>query len=743
MSTARLGALLAIAMSACKGAPPPAPPPAAPVATATRADAPAGSGARARKSASVDTMFGTTVPDPYRWLEDGSAPEVKAWAAAEDRTTRAWLAEQKDRDAIAERVKSLVYIDADSPPIRRGKREFFERRARDREKGVVMWSEKGGEPKALLDPLAIDPEGKTSLGVWVPNDDGTKVAFALKENNADEATLHLIDVATGARSTIDVIPGAKYATPSWTPDGRGYYYTWLPVDPQIPVSERPGYAEVRFHKLGADPKTDVVVREKTGDATTFVQAELSHDGRYLFLTVSRGWSENDLFVRTMDLASSPGSEGPGKKRGFVPIAAGQAHRYRVVAFKGRLYLATDDGAPRYRIFAIDPNKLAREQWKEIIPEDRQAVIVDHRVIGGRLALAYTVRATSALRVFELDGRAVRDVPLPVIGTASALVGRDDDDEAFFAFSSFTFPPEVRATSIKTGATRVHSKSEVPVDPSLYSVEQVEYPSKDGTPISMFIVHKKGLEKTGDHPTLLWGYGGFNVSITPTFRPGIYPWLDRGGVFAIANLRGGGEYGEAWHQAGKREKKQNVFDDFIAAAEHLIKARYTRPDKLAISGRSNGGLLVGAALTQRPDLFGAVLCGVPLLDMVRFHKFGSGKTWVPEYGNPDVQSDFAALHAYSPYHRLTPGTRYPALLMLSADHDDRVDPMHARKFIAALAEASAGGAPHLLRLEANSGHGGADLRKATVEQATDETLFLLATLNFHSRDERARPAGSDG
>ncbi len=725
-SVARALCLLSASLlvGACKSASPPAAPPSA-TATGTIAEVSAVS--RTTKVPVEELLFGTPISDPFRWLEDGDAPEVRAWAQGEDAQTRSWLAARPERDAIAERLRALIYVDSVSVPFKRGKRTFWERKDKDREKGVVYWREGEGEPKVLLDPLVIDPTGKTSLGVLVPTDDGSKVAFALRENNADEATLYVMEVATGARSPIDVIPGAKYATPSWTPDGRGFYYTWLPTDPAIPASERPGHAEIRFHKLGTDPKTDVVIHEKTGDPTRFLFADLARDGKHLFLTVWRGWSENDLLVRTMDVASDPGRDGPGKKKGFVPLAVGKPHRYRALSFKGRFYLATDEGAPRFRIFSVDPAKLEREKWKELVPEDAEAVLVDHDIVGGKLSLAYTVRAASQLRIHELDGRRVRDVKLPAIGTASALVGREEDDEAFFSFSSFTYPPEIHATSIKTGATRLHTKVEMPIDPAQYAVEQVQYPSKDGTLVSMFLVHKKGLEKTGDHPTLLWGYGGFNVSVTPSFRASLYPWLDRGGVFALPNLRGGGEYGESWHQAGMRDKKQNVFDDFIAAAEWLIAQKYTRPERLAISGRSNGGLLVGAAVTQRPELFAGVLCGVPLLDMLRYHKFGSGKTWIPEYGNPEVESDFWVLKAYSPYQRLEKGRAYPPLLMLAADKDDRVDPMHARKFVAALADLSGAEGPYLLRVEANAGHTGSDLRKASVEQAVDETVFLLETL----------------
>ncbi|XXT39161.1 prolyl oligopeptidase family serine peptidase [Sorangium sp. So ce513] len=663
------------------------------------------------------TLHGVEITDPYRWLEDGDSPEVKEWMKSQDAFTRAELSRLPERDAIAARLKQLFYIDAVSAPRHRKGRYFFTRRHATKEKSIVYWKEgKGGEERALLDPNTWSDDGSVSLGGWDVSWDGKNVAYKVQKNNSDEATLHVMDVASGKRSEVDVIEGGKYAHASWTPSGDGFYYVWLPTDPSIPVADRPGYAEVRFHKLGQDPKKDRVVRGRTGDPRTFLDASLSKDGRFLILTVSHGWTSADVYFRDL---RKPGGQDVDK-----PLAVGRDAHYGVAVYKDRFYVHTDEGAPHYRLFEVDPDRPERAAWKEIVPERPDATLDSVSIVGGHLALSYLKDASSRVEVRSLDGKLVREVPLPGIGTVGGPSGLPDEDEAYFSFESFTSPQEIYATSIKTGETSLYARIDVPVDPSPFTVEQTFFPSKDGTKISMFIVRRKDMKKDGSSRALLYGYGGFQISQTPSFTASMYPWLERGGVYAVANLRGGGEYGEAWHRDGMLLKKQNVFDDFIAAAEHLVREGYTRPERLVVQGGSNGGLLVGAALTQRPDLFGAVLCGVPLLDMVRYHLFGSGKTWISEYGSADDPEQFKALHAYSPYHRVKPGTRYPAVLLLSADSDDRVDPMHARKFAAALQAASAGG-PVLLRIERNAGHGGADLIKAAVEKGADQISFALS------------------
>ena len=444
--------------------------------------------------------------------------------------------------------------------------------------------------------------------------------------------------------------------------------------------------------------------------------DLTRDGRFLFLVLSHGWTSQDVWFR--DLAADP------KATAWTPLAVGIKAHFDVEELDGRIFVKTDDGAPKGRIFAVDPAKPDRALWKEIVPERKDATLEGYEVLGGRLALAYLRSAVSLLEIHEPDGTLVRDVPLPGIGTVGGLAGRDDEDDAYFSFTSFTTPTTIYKTSVKTGTTSLYFQVKVPADLTPYTVSQVFYPSKDGTRVSMFIVHRKDLVRDGSARCLLEGYGGFLISLTPAFTSGVIPWLEKGGIYAVPNLRGGGEYGESWHEAGMLLKKQNVFDDFAAAAAYLEKESWTSSERLVLRGGSNGGLLVGAMITQHPELFRVALCAVPLLDMVRYHLFGSGKTWISEYGSADDAAQFQALLAYSPYQHVKTGTKYPSVLVLSADSDDRVDPMHARKFTAALQAASTGG-PVLLRIERHAGHGGADLVKSAVASRADEYAFALS------------------
>jgi prolyl oligopeptidase len=564
-----------------------------------------------------------------------------------------------------------------------------------------------------------------------------------------------MEVETGKVSLVDVIEGGKYAHASWTPKSDGFYYTWLTTDPAIKDKERPGYAEIRFHKLGDDPNKDVTIRERTGDPSTFLSAYLSRDGHWLIVTIEHGWTAQDVFFMDMRAPSrptvatapegtcshacppgvprdergccvtpaNPGAAVAAPKHELRPLVVGKRAHYSVDVYKDRFYVTTDEGAPHSRLFVVDPKEPERDHWKGIVPERADAILDGAGVIGGRLALSYLKNVTSRLEIHDLDGKLLHEVPLPGLGSMGGPVGREDEDEAYFSYESFTTPNEIHELSIKTGKTSLYSKVSVKIDPSPFTVEQVFYPSKDGTRVSMFVVRRKDMKKDGRSRALIWGYGGFKISETSHFAASIYPWLERGGVYAVPNLRGGSEYGEEWHKHGMLLEKQNVFDDLAGAAEYLIHEGYTSPDRLAVYGGSNGGLLTGAAITQHPELFSAVISAVPLLDMVRYHLSGSGATWVQEYGSADDAEQFKAILAYSPYHHVKAGTKYPPLLLLSADSDDRVDPMHARKFAAAMQAASAGG-PVLLRIEKNSGHGGADLLKAEVEKGADRYAFLL-------------------
>jgi prolyl oligopeptidase len=671
-----------------------------------------------RRSETVEKLHGVAVSDPYRWLEDGSAPEVKTWLKEQGAYARKALDALPERAELVRRFHELFYIERVHTPVKRDKRVFWEKREKTSEKEALYYRDGDkGVAKVLLDPNQWSSDGSISLGVWSPSHDGRYVAYGVKKNNSDEAELEIVEVTTGKR--FEKIPGAKYAwTVEWNPRGTGFYYVRVPpLGSGVTVADRPGLAAIRYHELGKDPEKDPVVREPTRDPTTFQSVKLSKNGRFLVATVQHGWVATDVYFK--DTAA-------GAQAAWKTLVSGQKHLYFVHTYENRFLVFTDDGAPNYRILEVDPKQPARERWKEVIPERKDAVIDTASVVGRRLAVNYIKDVASTMEVFELDGKKAYDVTLPGPGSASELIGLEHDDEAYFSFESLVHPPEIHKLSVKTGKTEVTYRTTVPVDPSRFSTTQVFATSRDGTRVPMFVLAPKDQPLDGRAPTILNGYGGFSVTVGPKFSTTAFPWLERGGVYVVANLRGGGEYGETWHRAGMRRNKQNVFDDFIASAEFLIQKGYTKPDKLVIHGRSNGGLLVGAALTQRPDLFRAVLCGVPLLDMVRYHLFGSGKTWIEEYGSADDAEDFRTLYAYSPYHHVKEGTRYPSVLLLTADSDDRVDPMHARKFGALLQHASAGGKV-LVRVEANSGHGGADKVKALVEERADAYAFAWAEI----------------
>ncbi len=719
---------LACATPACGPAPEPAPPPSRPARPPTPPTPPSTAMAPAPKALpypatrtadAKDVLFGTAVADPYRWLEDAQQDEVKKWMADEDTLARAELGKRPGRDALAARLRELFYVDSVGAPVHRGARYFWSKRDAQKEKAIVYWRDgKTGAEKVLLDPNAWSTGGaNVALGGWWPTWDGKTVAYNVKANNSDEATMYIVDVTTGKKSDVDVIEGAKYASAAWTPKGDGFYYTWLPTDKAIPTADRPGFAEIRFHKVGADPKKDARIYEATHDSKTFLAPSLSKDGAFLFIQVQHGWSRVDLYFK--DLRAK-------QDNGFKPLVTGADALFDVEAFQGKFYVHTNDGASKYRVLVADPKKPERAAWKEIVPERADATLDGAQIIGGKLLLSYMKDVATKLEVHDLEGKMVREIALPAIGTAG-ISGRDDEDEAYLSFTSLTYPSEIQETSVKTGEVKPWFKLKVPVDPTKFEVEQLFFASKDGTRIPLFLVHAKGAKKDGKSPLLITGYGGFQSAQRATFRASIFPWLEKGGSFALVNLRGGDEYGEEWHRAGMKRNKQNVFDDFTGAAAFLQKEGWSTPGRTAITGGSNGGLLVGAAAIQHPELYRVVLCDVPLLDMVRYHKFGSGRTWVEEYGSSEDEQDFKAIYAYSPYHHVVKGTRYPSVLVLSADSDDRVDPLHARKFAAAMQDASTGG-PVLLRIEKNAGHGGADMVKAWVDKLADEYAFALSEMD---------------
>ena len=678
-----------------------------------------------RRSDVADTLHGTRVADPYRWLEDVNSDEVKAWMTAQDQFTRAYLAQLPGRDKLVARLKELLHIESVSAPSHYGGRYFYGRRHKDREKAILYWKEgENGAEKVLLDPNTLSKDGSVALGSWRPSWDGKRIVYGLHQNNGDEETVHVMEVATGKVSDVDVIPAMRAADPSWSASGDGFYYNWsAPISDKVTPAQQPGTREIRFHKLGSDPKHDVVWRERTGNPELWQSGAASKDGHWLFCSVSYGAGDNDVYYR--DLRQKDGK--------WVALATGHKAMYGVEDFRDRFYVLTNEGAPRFRVFAVDPRHPERSAWKEIVPQSPDTVIESATIVGKKLVMTTLHNAHSGIVVHDLDGKRVREVTLPGVGSASNLIGQDDEDDAYFVFVSFTTPPEVYRTSVDKGDVKLWAKIDVPVDPTPFTVEQVWYPSKDGTKVSMFVVRRKDMPLDGSTPFLVTGYGGFNIPMTPVFMATLFPWLEAGGAFAMPNLRGGSEYGEEWHKAGMREHKQNVFDDFAASAEWLIAHKYTSAGKLAARGGSNGGLLMGAALTQRPDLWRAIVCEVPLLDMIRYHMFGAGKLWISEYGSSEKADEFKWLYAYSPYHHVKKGVKYPALLMNSADADDRVDPLHARKMVAEVQWAQGGepqdGRPALLRIEKNAGHGGGDMVSKQIESSADVYSFLFHELGM--------------
>jgi prolyl oligopeptidase len=677
-----------------------------------------------RTEAVVDKLHGVEVRDPYRWLESADDAEVKAWTEQQNAVMRKTLGAVPGRAAIEQRLWQLHEIGSLGVPVPKGKgkviRYFYTRRD-GKQNQPVLYVRDGvdGADRPLVDVNALAPDGTLALDWWYPSEDGRLVAYGTSANGDEESTLRVRDVKTG-RDLPDVIPRARAASVAFLPDGKGFYYTRYPAAGSVPAGEDKYHRHICFHRLGTNPDKDPKIFGAGRDLKDWPSVALSPDGRWLGIEVSQGWAKSELFL--IDTKS--------KAKQAVPVVTGREALYSLAeVLNDRLYVVSNEGAPRYRVFAVDPKKPAREHWKEVIPEGKDT-LEGISFVGGKLAASYLVDAASRVRIFDVDGKLQNELTLPGLGSATGVRGQPERSELFYAFASFLTPTVIFRHDLATGQSGVWQKLPTPIDPAGFEVRQVRYRSKDGTQVPMFLVHKKGLPQDGRNPTLLYGYGGFNISLTPGFTAYAGPFLERGGVYAVANLRGGGEYGEDWHQAGMLGRKQNVFDDFIAAAEFLIAQKITSSDRLAISGRSNGGLLIGATITQRPDLFKAAISGVPLLDMLRYHKFRIAQLWIPEYGSPEVAEQFKWLAAYSPYHRVKDGTDYPATLIFTAESDTRVDPMHARKMTARLQAATTGKkGPVLLRLEGKAGHGAGKPLAKVIEQYTDEMAFLFVQLGI--------------
>lgn len=661
----------------------------------------------------TDVCHGVSIVDPYRWLEDGTAQETVAWTQAQNARTSEVIGQLPQKEALAKKLTALMSCDSIGIPVFRGNRLFYTKRKAGANQSVLCVRELSGSSteRVLVDPNRASEQGLLALDWWQPSDDGSMLAYGCSERGDEWSVLRVLDVDAGEDRS-DRIERARMAGVTWEKNNSGFYYCRYPKPGEVPPGEENYNHHLFHHRLGDDPRSDPKVFGEGRAKDEFYHTSFGAGGKYLVLTVGHGWNSSDLYFRDETVPNTQ----------FVPIVAGiPAHFEDIAVIGDTLYILTDHDAPRGRICAVDLRCPGLEDWREVIPQDPSLTIESARICGGSIVVTGLIDAASRLFIYDLGGSAKREVPLPMLGTVSALATQLSSPEVFFRFESFALAPTVYRIYVDgAGAPEMLLSSDQPESASSIGVEQVFYSSKDGTKIPMFILRMKGPSLAGPRPTVLTGYGGFNLARTPAYSDSVIPWLQAGGVYAVANLRGGNEYGEEWHKAGMRENKQNVFDDFIAAGQFLVDRGYTDKTRLGIWGRSNGGLLMGAALTQKADLFAAVSCGVPLLDMVRYHKFLIAYLWCSEYGNPDNAGEFPYLYAYSPYHKVQEGLDYPAVYFYTALSDSRVDPMHARKMTARLQEVQAATGwtnPILLRVEADAGHGvGKPLHKVVDEQS---------------------------
>ncbi len=679
---------------------------------------------KAPTSDAVDDYHGTKVADPYRPLENPDAAETRAWIEAENRLTESWLAAAPDRTAQRARLTALWNYERFSPPFREGGLYFFEKNDGLQNQAVLyVLPTLDGAPRVLLDPNARSQDGTVALSGYAVSPDGKHLAYGLSAAGSDWTEWHVLDVATGKEAG-DLLKWVKFSGAAWTKDGQGFYYSRYDAPKTGAELAAVNKNQKLFHhRLGTPQAEDLLVYERPDDPELGFGASVSDDGRYLVVSIWKGTdTRNRIHVRDLSREDAP----------FVKLFDDFDARYEVVDNVGTLFwVSTDKDSPRGRVVTVDvaahEKALARDPeakpvLTDVVPQ-RADVISGVRILADRLVVRFLKDAAEEARIFSLAGRLEREIPLPTLGLLGGFAGKRTDAETFYAFTSFTVPTTIFRYDFASGTSTVFRKPKVDFDPSAYETSRVFYTSKDGTRIPMFLVHRKGMKKDGWNPTTLTGYGGFNVPLGPSFSPARVAWLERGGLYAQPSLRGGSEYGEEWHKSGMLAKKKNVFDDFIAAAEWLVASGWTSPARLGIVGGSNGGLLVGAVLNQRPDLFGAAVPAVGVLDMLRFHKYTIGWAWVSDYGSPDDPEAFTWLYPYSPLHNIRSGAKYPAVLAVTADHDDRVVPAHSFKYIAALQAAQGGDAPILIRIETKAGHGAGKPTKKSIEEAADIQAFL--------------------
>ena len=670
----------------------------------------------------VDTYFGTRVADPYRWLEDDHSPETRAWVAAQNRATRSYLDAIPQREAIRRRLAAVWDYEKFYRPEHRGPHYFYRHNTGVQNQAVLYVTDRPeAMGRVLLDPNALSPDGNVSLKGTVFTRDGRLMAYQLSKGGSDVATWHVKVVATGA-DLPDTFPAGRMRVGDWSRDGQGFYYTDYPAKAASEALTAVYKNEKLFyHRLGTPAAQDRVILERPDQPDWSFEPTVSDDGRFLIIVQEQGTERrNRVFLKD---AARP--EGPA-----VPLFDRFDGEYDVLGNDGdTFYVRTDFGAPRYRVVAVDRRHPEPAAWRELVPEaPGRDMLAEASLLGRTLAVTWKVDALNQVRLYDLKGRPGAEIKLPSVGTLDAFNGHRQDRQVFFTFTSFNIPTTLYRYDLKAGRLAVLRQPRTAFDPAAFEVSEVFYPSKDGTKIPLFLAHRKGLVLDGKNPTLLYAYGGFNIAMSPWFSPANLVWMEMGGVYALACIRGGNEYGKAWWEAGKREHKQNVFDDFIAAGEWMIQHRITATPRLAILGGSNGGLLVGACLTQRPDLFGAAVPEVGVLDMLRYHKFTIGWMWQSDYMCSDTEAGFRNLIQYSPLHNIKPGTRYPATLVLTGDHDDRVVPAHSHKFTATLQAAQAGPAPILTRIETDAGHGTGNTSKH-IQETADTFAFLVKALDF--------------
>lgn len=666
-----------------------------------------------KKVDTSDVYFGTSVADPYRWLENDTAADTEEWVKEQNKVTQAYLEKIPYRQKIEDRLTELINYPRLSSPSRVGEYYFFSKNDGLQNQSVIYFQKgKDGEPKVFIDPNKLSEDGTVSVNLLGASGDDKYMAYTKSEGGSDWSKIYIREIETNT-DLDDELEWVKFSGAGWFKDG--FFYSRYPEPaPGTELSADNKYHSIYYHKLGTPQSEDELFYRNDENPDLYHWSDVTEDDKYLVMYAASGTDGFELFFKNLE------SDGE-----LTKVREGFANKTSIIDHKdGKFIALTDIDAPNYRVVSIDPNNFELESWKTIVPE-RDETLVNVSTAGGYLFPEYLKSATSQVFQMDYEGNTIREIEFPAPGSASGFSGKRDDGTVFYTFYSFTYPPTIFELNLETGESSLFNKPDLKFDPEEYISKQVRYKSKDGTEVPMFIVHKKGIEMNGNNPTLLYGYGGFNISLSPSFSVSNILFLENGGIYALANLRGGGEFGEEWHKQGMKLKKQNVFDDFIAAAEYLIAENYTSSDKLAIRGGSNGGLLVGAAMTQRPDLFAVALPAVGVMDMLRFHKFTVGKGWIPEYGSSEAsKEEFDALYAYSPLHNLKEGTTYPSTLVTTGDHDDRVVPAHSFKFAATLQEKHAGENPVFIRVETEAGHGAGKPISKIIEEQADIWAFTF-------------------